>query len=78
MVTSPESPRNSLSTTTLVAQAIGGVPPYTYQWYSTLTCNNIIQGQTGNTLAIPGPTGTTYSVLVSDAATNTLCEGYNI
>ncbi len=59
---------------TLTANAAGGVPAYSYQWYSDGSCATIISSATSSTyLASPSAT-TIYTYKVTDSASATRCS----
>jgi len=66
------------SSITLTANAVGGTPPYTYQWSAGLGCANPIIGQTGSSAVFTGTLSSSYSVAITDASSNTVCNGYNV
>lgn len=59
---------------TLTANAVGGTPPYSYQWYTDASCANPINGATSGTF-LAEPTGTTtYYYLVTDSQGGSACS----
>ncbi len=52
---------------TLTANAFGGVPPYSYQWYSHGTCTTAIVSATMSTFIASPTTTATYSYNVTDS-----------
>ncbi len=57
---------------TLAANPSGGIPPYTYQWYTDASCTNQISGATSLTFSTSPSSTTTYYYKVTDSSSPAL------
>ena len=71
----PSSPTIDLGQAiALTAIVNGGIPTYTYQWYTGASCASSIIGQTGSGYLTTPSSTTTYSVMVTDSSPSSICS----
>ncbi len=69
-----EADRGQNLTFTLTAHPIGGVAPYSYQWYSGPECISAIPGATGSNFTTTVSANGTYSYRVNDTTPSSVCS----